>query len=127
MQRILIVSLCLETANFTLVGNDDIWSCHSDFMPKCQQKWYFLVFLDILGRSTPSFKMVVPASTLLFQGQCFPFPSPKLRWFKRYDFQKNRKSISVFLAGPGRAPIQSEIWCNTQNYRTTLAGNKITV
>ena len=26
--------------HLTLIGNDDIWSCHRDFMPKCWQKLY---------------------------------------------------------------------------------------
>ena len=34
----LLVSSGLSALNFTLVGNNEFWSCHTDFMPKHRHK-----------------------------------------------------------------------------------------
>ena len=94
------MSSLLSTPKFTLIGNVDLWSCHTDFKPKCRQKKAFvLVFLDISTRSSQILKMSGLVCTLLCQGQCFPFSSPNLQWFSRYDFLRN---IIRLLAGPAR-------------------------
>ena len=62
----LLVYSGLSTQFFTLIGNDNFWICHRDFMPKCPQNiGTFWVFLDISAKSRLILKMFGLAGKLL--------------------------------------------------------------
>ena len=46
----LLVSAALLTAKIALIGNDEFWSSHTDFVgQQCRQKMAILSFLGYLG------------------------------------------------------------------------------
>ena len=45
-----LVSSGLSTPIFTLIGNKDFWSCHTDFRPEMSPKIGIFSFLGYLGK-----------------------------------------------------------------------------
>ena len=74
----LLVSSGLSTPIFTLIGNDDFWSCNTDLRPKMSPKIGNFEFSWIP-------KQFGPAYALLCHGQCFQFSSPSLQWLTSCD------------------------------------------
>ena len=85
----LLVSSGLSTPIFSLIGNDDFWSCHTDCRPKLlPKKKQFRLFLDISARLSRIPNMFGPAHAKVCHGQCFQFSSPNLQWLTRFDFKE---------------------------------------
>ena len=99
----LLVSSGLSTPIFTLIGNDDSWSCKTDVFvgQKCLQKLITLSSLGYLGEFesdsptvwTAYYVLGTNALRVLRHGQRFKFPSPK---FAVVDEIRLPEAVSAF-------------------------------
>ena len=92
----LVVSSQLSKLIFTLIGNDDCWSCHTNLKPNMSAKNNPFSFLGYLGESSRIRKRFGPTYALLYHRQCFQFPSINLQWLTSFDF----KNIYPFFGWP---------------------------
>ena len=100
IDRLLVSSGLLSTPIFTLIENDDFWSCHTDFGPKMSPKNGIIIIflLDISARSSRIPERFRPEYALLCHGQRFQLSSPSLQWLTSFDFRK----LYPLSAGPAR-------------------------